>query len=254
MFSPSLPHPLWSCSLPSVSHSSLTSPSQSFSPCFLKLFSPLQIFADPSLRAVSIYDVTEPLANSHLCKQKLTLGKSCFHFFDYSHNIISRCNPCPKQFTVLPTLQHLTREKEARRKALNPSTFPCPMGCSSDASSSRLDGETRPPGSTHGRRAAPSTLSSDRLLSCLLPERRLASRDPRWAQSEQRVVGSGQGTVGRGQVAGVGREQWAGSWEQAGNGQGLGREQGAGQGMGRSRQGAEKEQAGSSRQVLGVLG
>lgn len=156
MFSPSLPHPLWSCSLPSVSHSSLTSPSQSFSPCFLKLFSPLQIFADPSLRAVSIYDVTEPLANSHLCKQKLSLGKSCFHFFDYSHNIISRCNPCPKQFTVLPTLQHLTREKEARREALNPSTFPCPVGCSSDASSSRLDGKRDLPGAPMGEGLHPA--------------------------------------------------------------------------------------------------
>lgn len=80
-----------------------------------------------------------------------------------------QCSPCPKQFTASPTLQHLTREKEARRKTLNPSTFPCTVGRSSDTSSSLLDGETRPPGSTHGRRAAPSTPSSDRLLSCLCP-------------------------------------------------------------------------------------
>ncbi|XP_017596604.1 PREDICTED: uncharacterized protein LOC108448388 [Corvus brachyrhynchos] len=102
-------------------------------------------------------------------------------------------------FTVLPTLQHLTREKEARRKALNPSTFPCPVSCSSDtsSSSSRLDRETRCPSRTRGRRAAHSTPSSDRLLSCLLPEGRLASWDPRWERSEQRVVGSGQGVAGR---------------------------------------------------------
>ncbi|RLV96972.1 hypothetical protein DV515_00012256 [Chloebia gouldiae] len=64
--------------------------------------------------------------------------------------MLEMCNPCPEQFTVLPMLQHLTREKEARRKALNPSTFPCTVGCSSDTSLSRLDGEMRPPGSTHG--------------------------------------------------------------------------------------------------------
>lgn len=163
------------------------------------------------------------MANSHLGKQKLSLGKSRFHFFNYSHNIISRYNPCSEQFTVLPTLQHLRREKEARRKALNPSTFPCTAGCSSDTSSSRLDGETRPPGSTRGRRAAPSTPSRDRLLSspvlsCLLPEGRLASRELRWARGEQPVAGSGQWAGSRSGKGAVGREQ-------GGNGQRLGREQ-----------------------------
>lgn len=89
------------------------------------------------------------MANSGLCKQKLSLGKSLSHFFNYSHDIISRCNPCPKQFTALLTLHHLIREKEAseraRRKAPDPSTFPFPAVRRSDTSSWQPCGETKPP-------------------------------------------------------------------------------------------------------------
>lgn len=89
------------------------------------------------------------MANSRLCKQKLSLGKSLSHFFNYSHDIISRCNPRLKQFTALLTLRHLIREKEAskpaRRKAPDPSTFPFPAVRSSDTSSWQPPGETKPP-------------------------------------------------------------------------------------------------------------
>lgn len=152
MFSPSFPHPLSVAALrpqsPVHPYPGLPSPSRPvFERCYV-FCKPLQT-RHLGLSSALPPTVTEPVANSRLCKQKLSLGKSLSHFFNYSHDIISRCNPCPKQFTALLTLHHLIREKEAseraRRKAPDPSTFPFPAVRSSDTSSWQPRGETKPP-------------------------------------------------------------------------------------------------------------